>query len=295
MAQMGEQLELQQVIGPDPEVIGRNFELIRAAYLDIHNDINTKEWVYFTAGNKKWRTGPDPDGDDYLFQYLDSGDWRVQSNWVTRIMLRKTGQIVLGKAAGVGIQVDPADPTYVWRDLKGKVTQRNTGASKPAHNTWNGGIKQYQFAAGKEEFFTFHIDHDHVLLSDIHLHVHWDHIGTLVTGGTITFEYELSYGKGFDQSPAGTPLITTFTGTASTVQRQMILTEIQVSATAPSAVQIDSADLQPDGVIECRLKVTSVDITVSGGGVPDPFIHECDIHYQSTNTGTKQKEPDFYV
>ena len=205
------------------------------------------------------------------------------------------GNVTLLKTSGVGMKVDVGTPTFGWRDLKGKVTQRNTGASKPTHATYRDTLAQYQFAAGKEEYFTYHIDHDHVPDSDIHLHVHWSHIGAFVNGGTITIEYEISYAKGFNQGAFGAPVSTTFTGTASIVQYQHILSEVQISAAAPSANQIDSNDLEPDGIIEARIKITSNDITVSEGAVPDPFIHEVDIHYQSTGMGTKQKAPDFYT
>ena len=83
MSQMPAEIELEQIISLDVDVISRNTELLREDHRHIHNDINTKEWVYFTANGKKWRAGSDPDGDNFLFQYLASGDWRIQSNWVT--------------------------------------------------------------------------------------------------------------------------------------------------------------------------------------------------------------------
>ena len=200
--------------------------------------------------------------------------------------------LVVSKESNSGTKVDNTLPTFGWRDLKGKVTQRNIGASKPTHAIYRDTLRQYQFATGKEEYFTYHIDHDHVLNSDILLHVHWSHTSAAVTGGTITIEYELSYAKGFNQSAFGASVSTTFTGTASDIQYQKIISEIQVSARHPDANQIDSNDLEPDGIIEARVKITANDMT---GAQPDPFIHEVDIHYQSTNIGTKQREPNFYV
>ena len=86
----------------------------------------------------------------------------------------------------------------------------------------------------------------------------------------------------------------TFNGNASTVQYQHILTEVQYSAVSPTGLQIDTATLEPDSVIELTFEVDANDITVSGGGVPDIFIHYVDVHYQSTNITTKEKAPDFY-
>ena len=203
--------------------------------------------------------------------------------------------LIVPKTSGKGIKVDLNAPTFGWRDLLGKVTQRNTGASKPTHALYRGTLRQFQFAAGKEEYFTYHIDHDHLLDSDIFLHVHWSHIGAFVTGGTITIEYELAYAKGFNRGAFSVPVSTTFPGTASAVQYQHVVSEIQISAASPDANQIDSNDLEPDGIIEARIKITSNDITVSEGAVPNPFIHEVDIHYQSTNIGTKSPNPDFYT
>lgn len=203
--------------------------------------------------------------------------------------------LIVPKTVGTGIRVDLDSPTFGWRDLLGKVTQRNIGPSKPTHALYRGTLRQFQFAAGKEEYFTFHIDHDHVPGKDIFLHVHWSHIGALVTGGTITIEYELSYSKGFSRGAFSAPVSTTFTGIANTVQYEHIVSEVKISAIKPSANQIATGDLEPDGIIEARIKITSNDITVDSGGVPDPFIHEVDIHYQSTNAGTKRRDPDFYI
>lgn len=205
------------------------------------------------------------------------------------------GFIVLPKASGNGIKIDSTTPTFGWRDLLGQPTALNTGASKPTFAAYRDTLLQFQFAAGDEEYFEFHIPHDYVPGTDIHLHIHWSHIGTFVTGGTVTFEYEISYAKGHNQAAFPASVGTTFNGTASTTQYQHIITEVQISAASPDANQIDSDDLEPDGVIITRFDLNSNDITVSEGAVPDPFVHYVDIHYQSTNIGTKDKAPDFYT
>ena len=83
-------------------------------------------------------------------------------------------------------------------------------------------------------------------------------------------------------------------GTASTTQYQHILSETQYSASAPAGLQLDTDDLEVDGVILVRLEMTTNNIT-SSGAVPDPFIHYVDVHYQSTGIATKAKAPDFYT
>ncbi|KKL23593.1 hypothetical protein LCGC14_2423830, partial [marine sediment metagenome] len=203
--------------------------------------------------------------------------------------------VVFDKASGNGIKVDTTTPTFGFADLLGRVTSVNTGATKPIHSTYRGGIKEFEFAVNDEDYFEFHIPHDYVKGTDIFLHVHWSHIGTFVNGGTITFNVEQTYSKSHNQAAFPAPATGTYTGTASTTQYQQILSETQSSASSPTGLQIDTDDLEPDGVILMTLGISSNDITVSEGGVPNPFIHYVDIHYQTTGLiGTKQKAPDFY-
>lgn len=204
------------------------------------------------------------------------------------------GNLVLNKTAGEGIKVDNATPTFGWRDLLGDVFAKNTGATKPTIATYIGNLHDYQFAEGDEEYFKFHIPHDWVPGTDIFLHIHWSHNSTLVTGGSALFEYEASYCKGHNQAAFSAPINGTLTGTASTTQYQQIITEIRLSASSPSGSQIDTNDLEPDGIILLTGGLQTNNIT-SSGAVPDPFIHYIDIHYQSTNIATKDKVPDFYT
>ncbi len=202
---------------------------------------------------------------------------------------------IIPKATGKGIQVETAAPTFPWRDLLGELFVRSTGAGRPSRAIYRDSLSASQFSAGDDEDFEYHIPHDYLQPSDIHLHVHWSHTGAFVTGGTLTFTYAMTYAKAHNQAPFPAEVSTTFVGTASATQYQQILTEVQVSATSPSANQIDSDNIEPDGVIILRLEMTTNNMTVSEGGVPDPFIHYVDIHYQSTGIGTKEKAPDFYA
>lgn len=238
----------------------------------------------------------DVDGTTYI------GEDRGTTNYIKidpdgTVHFYGTAFLVFQKAAGAGIKVDPADPTYTWRDLIGDQFSKNTGGTKPILTTYNGAIQAWQFAAGDEAFISYHIPHDYVKGTDIFLHIHWSHIGTLVTGGTITFKTTSVYAKGHNQAAfTGTPASGTFTGTASTTQYQQIISEVQYSDSAPSGIQLDTDLLEPDGVIEMTFEVDANNITVSGGGVPDPFVHFVDIHYQTTGViGTKSKAPDFYA
>lgn len=235
--------------------------------------------------------------DDTGIPYWNEADDRFDTN--STLNRDSSGNItieqslIIPKTTNIGIKVDTAAPTFGWRDLLGNITDAG-GSNKPTRTTYRGGIDQFLFAAGDEAILEFHIPHDYTPGTDLYLHVHWSHISTLVTGGTVTFTAESSYAKGFNQAPFQAPVTGTFIGTASTTQYQHIISEAQYSAAAPAGLQLTRGDLEVDGVIFVRLEMTTNNIT-SSGAVPDVFIHYVDIHYQSTNMATKAKAPDFYT
>jgi hypothetical protein len=202
--------------------------------------------------------------------------------------------LILGKTSSNGIQVDTIVPTFGWRDLLGEIRTRGVGATDPNDAAYIGNIKAYQFVVNDECWVDYHIPHDYVIGSDIYLHFHWSHNSAIVTGGTVTWGADVTYAKGHDQAAFIATVNPTVVGNASTTQYQHIITEVQISAATPGATQIDSGDLEPDGVIMIRAYLSANNIT-SGGAVPDPFLHFVDVHYQSTNIGTKDKVPDFYT
>jgi len=214
-----------------------------------------------------------------------------------KLAIGNGGNLVMDKATNIGIKVDNVTPTFGFADIIGDQFSKNTGATKPTLATYNGVINAWQFGVGDEAYISFHIPHDYVAGTPIFLHVHWSHINTFVTGGTLTFKATSILSKSHNQQPfQSTPSVGTFTGTASTVQYQQILSEVLYSDGTPTGIEIDTANLEPDSVIEMTFEVDANNITVSSGGVPDPFVHFVDIHYQSTGLmGTKDKAPDFYA
>jgi len=130
--------------------------------------------------------------------------------------------------------------------------------------------------------------------SDIHLHFHWSHNSAIVTGGNVTWAADVTYAKGHNQAAFPATVNPSITGNASTTQYQHMIDEVQISATSPGATQIDSDDLEPDGIMMVRVYLSANNIT-SSGAVPDPFLHFADIHYRSTNLATKAKAPDFWT
>lgn len=279
--------ELAAIANAKPEQMGG---LIEQYLRSIREDL-LKMW----DGQWRWLD----DGTDLVLQFLDT----TTDIWTnTNVKMTSSGalfidSLVISKNSGKGIKVDLDSPTFGFADLLGEVFQRNTGASKPTRAAWKGNTFGFKFAAGKEEEFEFHISHDYVPGTEIFLHIHWGHNVTTITGGTVTFDYELTYAKGYGQGVFGTNAVSTIvSATATTGQYSHELSEAQVSVSGGSGTQLDTDILEPDGVIKATVGVNANNLTVSGGGVPDPFIHYIDIHYQTTGVmGTKQKAPNFYV
>ena len=214
--------------------------------------------------------------------------------------------IVFQKASGKGIKVDTTAPTFGFADLLGDQFSRNTGGTKPTLATYNDTVDAWQFSNGDEAYLSYHIPHDSVPGTDIHLHVHWSQNNAGATGGTIDFKYFAIYAKGHNQASgsvftgfAGNPITATFSSInindsgSGLVQYQQHLTEVIISGASATSALFDRDDFEPDGVIELTLEMDANNLT---GTPSDPFIHYADIHYQTTGLiGTKAKAPDFYA
>jgi hypothetical protein len=200
--------------------------------------------------------------------------------------------VSLGAASGVGILVDGA---YGWRDLEGAISYRDVGLGAPTLSTFRGNIRGLSFAAGDDYDLIYHMPHDHAPGSDLHIHLHWCHNGTGITGNFV-ITYYITYAKGHRQAEyhAEKTLVQTIsTSILTDPQYEHLLDEVQMSTPGGSASMIDTDALELDGMIKIHFDVTTIP-TISGGGVARPFIDYVDIHMQSTNATTKNKAPNFY-
>ena len=212
-----------------------------------------------------------------------------------------TNDIVLPKTSGKGIKVDTATPTFGWRDLLGAIIPKARGGTAPAFTAFRGtNVKEYAFqAADIIEDITYHIPHDYVLGSDIHLHLHWGHNGTAISDSLVV-DYYLMYAKGHGQAVFNSEINITQTISAPDVatrpQWGHEIDEIQISNDGGDATHLDRALLEPDGVIKLSLITTTIP-TITGSATSDlPYLFTADIHYQSTNIATKDKVgPGFYT
>jgi hypothetical protein len=189
--------------------------------------------------------------------------------------------------------------TLVWKDLIGSVTVRGTGPSSPTLTAYRGGnIDQFAFAAGEEVMLEFHMPHDYAPGTDVFIHFHWSHNGATSITGNMTWAWDATYAKGFDQAifPAEVSGSVTYATVdlTTTPQYRHFVTEAQLSASTPGAGQIDTDDLEVDGLILVRVSASAIP-TIVGGSPNEPFLHSVDIHYQSNYIGTLNKAPNFYV
>jgi len=208
--------------------------------------------------------------------------------------------LVLPNTAGNGIKLETSSPIFGWRDIIGEVKVLSPGASDPSFAVFRDSLRQFSFSNVilNEVFVTFHIPHDYVPGSDIFIHAHWaqnvvDTGGPAGAPGDVKWQFEVSYAKGHNQSVFPASITTYVIQTASNIQYQHLIAEVQLSSSSPTGLQIDSNILEVDGIILVRAFRDPGDASDTLDKVP--FFHYCDIHYQSTNIATKGKSPDFWT
>jgi len=69
--------------------------------------------------------------------------------------------------------------------------------------------------------------------------------------------------------------------------------EVQLSSAGGSTTLLDTSLIEIDGIILCGVIFTTIP-TITGGSPNEPFLFRTDIHYQSSNIGTKAKASPFY-
>ena len=200
----------------------------------------------------------------------------------------------LGAAQGIGLLIDGA---YGWRDLEGALVPKATGVGSPTLTTFRGNTRWFAYSAGEDMDCMFHLPHDYVPGSDLHLHLHWSHNGTSISGSNVV-TYYISYAKGHSQAvfPAEITVVQTaaslnITNTPRYTHR---IDEIQITSTGGSATTIDNALIETDGLLHIHFDWTTIP-SISGGGSNKPFGFYLDLHYQSTGTATKNKAPNFWT
>ena len=212
--------------------------------------------------------------------------------------------LVMDSASGGGMKVDLLNPTFGWRDILGPIGIKTGGATDPVWAVYRGSIYAYSFnTATAEAFFVYHIPHDYVPGTDMYIHMHWsqnvvDTGGAAGVPGNVEWNFDITYADGHG-TPGGAadpfvaPITVTVVQQASTTQYGHMIAEVQFTSDGGSATTIDRNTVRVDGLILCRvyrIKGNAADTLNQA-----PFGHTADIHYQSNNSATKNKSPDFYT
>ena len=198
-----------------------------------------------------------------------------------------SGGMTIDKTTNVGIKVDPATPTWGWRDLTADIQVKGTGAADPTFAVYGATVlRQYSFSATTEQevFMVFHVPHDYVPGTSIYFHAHWSNAAATPNTGNVVWGFDYSFAKGFNQAAFPTP-------TASTVTQACPATRYQHMVAETAAVTI--AAMEVDGLILVRGYRKAAD--AADTCTDAVFLHTMDIHYQSTNMATKAKAPNFYI
>jgi hypothetical protein len=203
---------------------------------------------------------------------------------------RPDGQ-VYPSSSDTGLKLDHNAPGWGWDDITGTLhTDFNTPGTSPDFVAYNGNLKARQFDVNDEAFIELHMPHDYAIGTDIFVHLHWSHNSLTVTSGAPTFVVEGTYAKGHNQAAFGTPISVTLTEDANPTRFQHMVTEAQFSNAGGVGGLLDTSLLEPDGIFLLRVALT-------GNSIDDgskPFVHFCDLHYQTTGLPTKNKNPNFY-
>lgn len=203
----------------------------------------------------------------------------------------KTDIVDLSKDQNKGITVAGG---HGWGDIIGKVVPDPLGANAPSTANFIGSVRGWQYGLGDKVDCVFHIPHDYAPGTDLYIHLHWGHNAASISGNFVA-DMNLTYASREASGPFSTfsaeitPNITVSSlDITNYPQYCHVVSEIQLSAASPSATQLDSDDIEVDGLV-------LVTFTYNGTMSADPFIFTGDIHYQSTGIGTANKDPDFYA
>lgn len=201
--------------------------------------------------------------------------------------------IIHPKTSGQGNKVDPAAPTYPWRDMRDQLTVRATGVAAPNYSQVGAtSFYDYEFVGTgtqrKEGRSRFHIDHDYAPGTDLHFHVHW--YPADANAGNVKWYASLAYAKGHNQGAFnfGSPILTNVVQAAPAVQYQHMIAEMVISQTGAGAL-FNNANFEPDGIIEVMFYRDPADAADTYGS--SVYVPYADCHYQSTEIGTKNKSP----
>jgi hypothetical protein len=209
--------------------------------------------------------------------------------------LTVTGNLSLGAALGDGMLVGN---TYPWHDLLGAITPSSHGTTAPVFKTFEGVIRGWAYGVGDRGDITYHLPHDYAPGTDLLIHLHWGHNGANIVGNlsaTISASYADRATPMSFTTPVAVPIGATGVTIANTPQYRHRVDEVPLSSPGGSATTLNTNQIGVDGLININYVFTEIPaIAGSPTSTNLPFLWQIDIHYQSTNIGTKNNAPNFY-
>jgi hypothetical protein len=230
----------------------------------------------------------------YDFKKIDSsantvtidGDGSETIDGATTYVLSDEDETVRVHSDGTAWYVFPDSPALDiisgWRDITAEITVRGVGASDP---TWSqigsGPFYSYKFAVSDECWMAFHVPHDYIPGTDIYIHTHWLPDGT--NTAEVKWQYTYTYAHGHNQDNFSA------TGTTVTAAQSPPGTAYRHMVTESNAITI--TDMEVDGIIYVHIERITNGGTDNTDGI---FVLTNDIHYESNNSATLNRAPDFY-
>lgn len=218
-------------------------------------------------------------------------EWNATNNRFELIATPYTDGMVVNNASGTAIKIDKTSPDFGWMNMYGEIIVKLTGPSSPTWASYISGLYQFSFNVNDEVFQEFQIPHNYAPNTDLYIYVDWSHNTAGVTTGDVTWAFEFTYAKGYNQAAFPASKTLSVTQTASTTQYQNMNASIQLSTAGGSATKLDTADIEVDGYLMVRVYLSAN--TMDAGAIP--FLHAVGVHYQSTGLPTKNKAPNFYT
>lgn len=173
-----------------------------------------------------------------------------------------------------------------YRDMHGQLANRPTGPTAPSYTNIFGNFFGYEFTGNqlKETFLEFHPDHDFKEGSGVFPHVH---VIPKTTGlGTVTFGFEYSIAKGYDQGIESFYDLTSTTVTATyEITSNSQFKHIIIETVNP--------------IVEPKFEIDSVMLlrVFRNGGADSyagsVYVTRCDLHYETNKVTTLNKNFPF--
>ena len=194
----------------------------------------------------------------------------------------------------LGVKIGTTTPEFGWRTVPGVGFVDPTAPIGPTIETYIGNIAEFNFAENAAMIARVQMPHDYVEGTDIYAIVNWSHNSDKVTGGSVTFGFEISLAKSFEGNPFTSPILHSLAQNASTGQRILMHSESAVSTPGGSVTQLDTDEIESDAILITRFYLDSNDLITSDASTPNPFVHTVNLAYQSRVLPKRNRIPPFW-